>query len=465
MPNGFFGKDLSDPKTLAIMGMAQGLLSASGVHDRPVNMGEALGMGLQSGMGGFVTGNQLQNQRAQANWLNSMRQQKQDMIKQGLLRKQYLQSMGLGMGGQATMPQSDNSNSQLGPMIPGMPQIGTMPGGNQIPAPATMMIPTTRPSTPVNSGGGMPLPSLPQGGAQGQVPDQAALIRQLIGSGDPELMSMAKQFADMQPKVKDNVQVMVGGKPMYQPIFEDGTYGQISPNPVAAELNFADIGGKNIGRNKFTGDQISSVNTSMSPYQSAQIGIEREKMKTQGQPTPAGYRYIQDGSLEAIPGGPADPNGKATKLSEIQSRAQLFGSRAQAAHEILNSLEGKYSPMAVNAKMAAGDTFGIGGPAGFIGNKLLTDSGQKAEQAQRDFANAILRLESGAVIGEPEFKNAQKQYFPQPGDLPATLLQKSQNRERAIKGLDVMSGPAGGFSPNGKESAVSGGGWSAKIVR
>src|SRR5574340_208746 len=134
------------------------------------------------------------------------------------------------------------------------------------------------------------------------------------------------------------------------------------------------------------------------------------------------------------------------KLTDIQAKAQLYGTRAKAAHDILNNLEGKYSPLAVNAKMAANDTPLVGGVGGLIGNKLLSESGQKAEQAQRDFVNAVLRQESGAVISEPEFRNAQKQYFPQPGDTKGTLQQKRENRARAIHALDVMSGPAGGFS-------------------
>lgn len=39
---------------------------------------------------------------------------------------------------------------------------------------------------------------------------------------------------------------------------------------------------------------------------------------------------------------------------------------------------------------------------------------QKFEQAKRNFVNSVLRNESGAVIAESEFKNADKQYFPQP---------------------------------------------------
>lgn len=134
------------------------------------------------------------------------------------------------------------------------------------------------------------------------------------------------------------------------------------------------------------------------------------------------------------------------KLTESQGKAQFYGTRAKAAHDILSDLQGKYSPMAVNAKMGAADIPVLGGIAGPIANSMLTSNDQRAEQAQRDFVNAILRQESGAVISEPEFKNAQKQYFPQPGDSKAVLKQKKENRERAIKGLDVMSGPAGGFS-------------------
>ena len=67
---------------------------------------------------------------------------------------------------------------------------------------------------------------------------------------------------------------------------------------------------------------------------------------------------------------------------------------------------------------------------------------QQVEQAQRNFVNAILRQESGAAIADSEFANAQKQYFPQPGDSKQVILQKKQNRETAIAGLQVMAGPA-----------------------
>jgi hypothetical protein len=53
---------------------------------------------------------------------------------------------------------------------------------------------------------------------------------------------------------------------------------------------------------------------------------------------------------------------------------------------------------------------------------------QQYAQASRNFINAVLRRESGAVISPEEFATARKQYLPVPGDLPETLQMKRANR-------------------------------------
>ena len=78
-----------------------------------------------------------------------------------------------------------------------------------------------------------------------------------------------------------------------------------------------------------------------------------------------------------------------------------------------------------------------------IGNFLVDPNFQKFDQAQRDFINAQLRRESGAVISNAEFDNAEKQYFPQPGDRPEVIEQKNRNRQNAIAGLVESAGPLG----------------------
>ena len=53
---------------------------------------------------------------------------------------------------------------------------------------------------------------------------------------------------------------------------------------------------------------------------------------------------------------------------------------------------------------------------------------QQYSQAAKNYINAVLRRESGAVIAPSEFAEARKQYLPVPGDTPATLKLKRDNR-------------------------------------
>jgi len=165
---------------------------------------------------------------------------------------------------------------------------------------------------------------------------------------------------------------------------------------------------------------------------------------------PSGYRQRPDGSLEFIPGGPADPStAKKAAPTEFQGKSAAFGSRAQEADRILQALDGKYSPAGINTKQGLGRTWLVGGALESAANLGMSPETQKAEQAQRDFINAILRQESGAAIGAGEFDNAAKQYFPQPGDSKAVIQQKAANRKRAVQGLINNAGNATVTPPSG----------------
>lgn len=142
--------------------------------------------------------------------------------------------------------------------------------------------------------------------------------------------------------------------------------------------------------------------------------------------------------------------GSMPKLTEGQAKAFMFGNRALEADRIISGMVDKngeptYSPMAINAKESASNVPLVGGALGYVANKAIGENEQKVEQAQRDFINAVLRQESGAVIADAEFNNARKQYFPQPGDSKAVIEQKRQNRQRAIEGFKVGAGPASGM--------------------
>ncbi|WP_139812980.1 hypothetical protein [Ensifer aridi] len=77
----------------------------------------------------------------------------------------------------------------------------------------------------------------------------------------------------------------------------------------------------------------------------------------------------------------------------------------------------------------------------FLENWMVSDDFQNFDQARRDFINAQLRRESGAVISREEFDNANKQYFPQPGDTKEVLEQKRRNRQTVVEGMKRSAGP------------------------
>lgn len=87
------------------------------------------------------------------------------------------------------------------------------------------------------------------------------------------------------------------------------------------------------------------------------------------------------------------------------------------------------------------------------GNYLTSPEFKKADQAQRNFINAVLRRESGAVISPEEFDNAKKQYFPQPGDTPEVIAQKAQNRNTVIQGFSREAGPS--YKPKEENNVIN----------
>ena len=81
------------------------------------------------------------------------------------------------------------------------------------------------------------------------------------------------------------------------------------------------------------------------------------------------------------------------------------------------------------------------GAVQFVGNSLISSDRQQFDQAERNFINAQLRRESGAVISPEEFAEARKQYIPQPGDDEGVLAQKAESRPIAIEAMQREGGP------------------------
>lgn len=123
-----------------------------------------------------------------------------------------------------------------------------------------------------------------------------------------------------------------------------------------------------------------------------------------------------------------------------QSLASGFASRLESSGRILSQFSDLGSSM-----------FGTVSGSGWFPNVLKSPDRQRMEQAQRDFVNAQLRRESGAVISDSEFDNAAKQYFPQPGDSDAVIAQKNQARNIAIQNMKNAAGNSYSSSLSGEQ--------------
>ena len=198
---------------------------------------------------------------------------------------------------------------------------------------------------------------------------------------------------------------------------------------------------------KITVDPVSGTLTTIAPDMSAY----RPPAGGGGMPAPTGA------PPPAAGGGTAPPPGTGTTMSvggttvtqtpglvarptESQAKAMGFADRLASANELLTANEAaglNWADQQMNSL-----------PMG-LGNFLVPEEFQRYDQARRDFINAQLRRESGAVISAEEFDNANKQYFPQPGDKPEVLEQKRKAREIAIQAMQRDAGPAytGGAAP------------------
>jgi hypothetical protein len=77
-----------------------------------------------------------------------------------------------------------------------------------------------------------------------------------------------------------------------------------------------------------------------------------------------------------------------------------------------------------------------------LANQVRSAGRQQYRQAQEDWVTAIMRPESGAVIGPDEMQSKIVTFFPQIGDSAEVIQQKKVAREASEKGLRLMAGRA-----------------------
>lgn len=119
-------------------------------------------------------------------------------------------------------------------------------------------------------------------------------------------------------------------------------------------------------------------------------------------------------------------------LTESQSKDTVFVTRATGALPLID----KYGDELTNLSQS------MTGGVPVIGNYMKSPEFQQAEQAGKEFLQAILRKDTGAAITAEETAEYGSVYLPRPGDSPEVLAQKRASRNRAVVAIQNGLPPA-----------------------
>lgn len=166
---------------------------------------------------------------------------------------------------------------------------------------------------------------------------------------------------------------------------------------------------------------------------------------------------------------------KKPTINEGQAKAVLFGQEVAASLGDFKSLLGKgFDPTSTKGSFGVS----IAGAEGFAAplRGLASREAQIWNNASDQLAQAALRFESGAAIGEQEFGKKIRANIPRLGDSKDVVARKLSAIERAAKAFEEYSGkklsaqPAGASAnkigdvktfPNGRKAQWDGKGWKA----
>lgn len=207
----------------------------------------------------------------------------------------------------------------------------------------------------------------------------------------------------------------------------------------------------------------------------AKLGMEREQLGIARQRLGLSQQEFQRGSYDRVqnedgvfyvpkvPGMPvipiAGPGGVPLKGSaggkptEAEQNAAGFAQRMERVDSIINSL-----PPAAAPGMGSAVSGSIPFVGGVVQRNIQSADTQRYQQAANDWIRAKLRKESGAAIGKDEMESEFKTYFPQVGDTPAVIAQKTEARRIATDAMKISAGKSyKPFEPTAPAAPVAAG--------
>jgi hypothetical protein len=280
-----------------------------------------------------------------------------------------------------------------------------------------------------------------------------AKIAQAYGSGGPEAArSLAGQLGQLQPTMQIDNTLYGRGRDDVMDQRDARNFGYRQQRDQVGDTRWQsqfDAGrsdaafSRDMQQKRFSANQALNSRRVKDPTQVYQTRAQVAQQMGIEPNSPAFQSYVLTGKLPDAPGG-----GRVAKPTVDSSKAAGFLDRMVASERVLSSddvVSSVVDPYSGRFNRVANQGISPLGPIGptiTLPREMQDENYLKFDQAKRDFINAVLRRESGAVISDQEFANAEQQYFPQPGEPPALIEQKRQNRLNAIKGIERAAQPS-----------------------
>lgn len=130
----------------------------------------------------------------------------------------------------------------------------------------------------------------------------------------------------------------------------------------------------------------------------------------------------------------AEAKKSAVKPTEAQNKNTAFVAEMEAANQVIDGLEAE--GFAPSTRGQTAQAVGSSAPAlRWLANKATPEKELAWTAAKNKWIEAVLRNRSGAAISQSEYRNADLQYFAQPGDTPEVVANKKALRQAAFAAM------------------------------
>lgn len=239
--------------------------------------------------------------------------------------------------------------------------------------------------------------------------------------------------------------------------YDDGSKRPLEGFGPPREVVLANVDNKIVAIDKSTVAPGTTFGTGISPVDQARLDMEKQRLDIERRRLGISEAEFARNAYERIetaqgimyvpkrPGAPVIPLMDVTgrplmgagggKPTEGETNAAGFAQRMERAIDVISNLPAGSQP---GVRAAVSGSLPVVG--GVAQRRAMTPEQQQYKQAADDWIRAKLRKESGAAIGVDEMQKEYETYFPQIGDTPEVIRQKTEARAIATNAMKTSAG-------------------------